>query len=114
MVENDWFGKDEEKTSFAYGVHEKLVRREGIDPRSDEHYARLDKRIGEVFNENFEVESGTEEPAARSRGSTVVAPAKRSSGKPRKVQLTSTQVSLAKRPGITPEQYAKQLLKEVG
>ena len=114
LNDNEWFGKDEEMTSFAYGVHEKLVRKEGVDPRSDEYYEKIDARMNEVFPDRPGNDMGTEEPAASSRGSTVVAPAIRSSGKPRKVQLTSTQVSLAKRLGITPEQYAKQLLKEVG
>ena len=114
LNDNEWFGKDEEMTSFAYGVHEKLVRKEGVDPRSDEYYEKIDARMNEVFPDRPGNDMGTEEPAASSRGSTVVAPATRSSGKPRKVQLTSTQVSLAKRLGITPEQYAKQLLKEVG
>lgn len=114
LSENDWFGKDEEMTSFAYGVHEKLVRKDGVDPRSDEYYARLNRRLSDVFPDRFEGNMSTGEPAASSRRSTVVAPATRSSGRPRKVQLTSTQVSLAKRLGITPEQYAKQLLKEMG
>jgi hypothetical protein len=113
LQKNDWFGQDEELTSFAYGVHEKLVRKEAVNPKSDEYYERLDERLRQVFPEKFENGMGTEEPAASSRTSTVVAPANRSSGKPRKVQLTSTQVALAKRLGITPEQYAKQLLKEM-
>ena len=112
LHKNEWFGKDEEKTSFAYGVHEKLVRKEGVDPRTDDYYSRLDKRIREVFPAGDGM--GAEEPAASPRSTTVVAPASRSSGRPRKVQLTSTQVALAKRLGITPEQYAKQLLKEYG
>lgn len=109
---NDWFGKDEEMTSFAYGVHEKLVGRHGVDPRSNEYYKIIDARMREVFPTRFRESMGDEEPAANSRSSTVVAPARRSSGTPRKVQLTSTQVALAKRLGLKPEQYAKQLLKE--
>jgi len=116
LQKNEWFGKDEEMTSFAYGVHERLIKRDGVDPRTDEYYSRLDERVRELFPGKFDdtsgVEVGTEEPSARPRTNTVVAPANRSSGKPRKVQLTSTQVALAKRLGITPEQYAKQLLKE--
>ena len=112
LDKNRWFGKDEEMTSFAFGVHEKLIRKEGVDPRTDEYYKRLDRRMGEVFPAVDG--TGAEEPAASPRSTTVVAPAGRSSGKPRKVQLTSTQVALAKRLGITPEQYAKQLLKEYG
>ncbi len=119
LQKNEWFGQDEEMTSFAYGVHEKLVSKDGVDPRTDDYYQRLDARVKEVFPqkfgqepESFEVETGTEGPAASPRTNTVVAPANRSSGKPRRVQLTSTQVALAKRLGITPEMYAKQLLKE--
>jgi hypothetical protein len=93
---NNWFGKDKEMTSFAYGVHEKLVETDGVDPRTDDYYERLDSRLRQVFPEKFGDEMGAEEPAAS----------------PRKVQLTSTQVGLAKRLGITPEQYAKQLLKD--
>jgi hypothetical protein len=109
---NNWFGKDKEMTSFAYGVHEKLVETDGVDPRTDDYYERLDSRLRQVFPEKFGDEMGAEEPAASPRTQTVVASANRSSGKPRKVQLTSTQVGLAKRLGITPEQYAKQLLKD--
>ena len=113
LKENAWFGNDEELTSFAYGVHEKLVKKDGIDPRSEEYYSRIDKRMRDVFPGKFENGMGAEEPAASSRASSVVAPANRSSGKPRQVQLTSTQVALAKRLGITPQQYAHQLLKDM-
>jgi len=112
LDENKWFGKDEELTSFAYGVHEKLVAKDGVDPTSDEYYDRINDRLRTVFPDKFGGENGAEEPAASPRMRTVVASAKRTSGRPRKVQLTSTQVDLAKRLGITPELYAKQLLKE--
>ena len=112
LGDNEWFGKDKEMTSFAYGVHEKLVTSDGVDPTSDEYYGRIDRRLRQVFPEKFGDGMGAEEPAASPRTTTVVASATRSSGRPRKVQLTSTQVALAKRLGITPEQYAKQLLKE--
>jgi predicted RNA-binding protein with TRAM domain len=111
MGKNKWFGQDSEKTQFAMGVHEKLVREEGIDPRSEEYYSRIDNRMREVFPETFS-DQGTGDPAVGQGMTTVVAPAKRGSAPARKVQLTSTQVALAKRLGITPEQYAKQLTKE--
>ena len=111
MGKNKWFGQDSEKTQFAIGVHEKLVREEGLDPRSEEYYSRIDNRMREVFPETFS-DQGTGDPAVGQGMTTVVAPAKRGSAPPRKVQLTSTQVALAKRLGITPEQYAKQLTKE--
>jgi len=112
MAQNEWFGKDEEMTSLAYGIHSSLVS-SGIDPKSDDYYNKIDQRIRQVFPDRFGNEMAGEEPVASSRTSTVVAPAGRNSNKPRKVQLTSTQVALAKRLGLTSEQYAKQLLKEI-
>ena len=51
LGDNEWFGEDKEMTSFAYGVHEKLVTSDGVDPRSDEYYGRIDKRLRQVFPE---------------------------------------------------------------
>ena len=119
--ENPWFRSDKEMTAVALAVHEDLVT-QGVDTKSDDYYQAIDNRIRERFPEKFggDVQEDVEipeDPALRSdenrrKPSTVVAPAKRSSGaKPRKVQLTKTQVALAKRLGISPESYAKQLLK---
>ena len=117
---NPWFGQDTEMTSFAYGVHERLVRDEGVDPESSKYYQLIDNRMREVFPSYFGTSevSSTEpivvESAPRRRTSPVVAPATRNNGAaPRKVTLTSTQVALAKRLGITPQQYASQLIKEM-
>ena len=107
---NDWFGKDEEMTSLALGVHEKLVR-SGIDPTSDEYYRRIDSTMQKRFPEYFGDATLDEEiPAQRTKPSTVVAPATRSTA-PKKVRLTKTQVALAKKFGLTPEQYARETLK---
>ena len=100
---NPWFGKNKKMTSFAMGVHDELVS-EGIDPRSSEYYERIDQEIRGIFPNEFD------EP--RQNRGTVVAPASRSSKSPRKITLTQTQVALAKRLGLSPEQYAAQLLKE--
>ena len=113
--QNPWFGVDKEMTSFAYGVHERLVRDEGVDPDTEEYYELINKRMGEVFPAHF---SGSDngvvvETASRRKASPVVAPASRNSGaRSRHVTLTRTQVKLADRLGITPEQYAAQLMKE--
>ena len=112
LKENPWFGEDAEMTSFAYGVHEKLVRQEGVDPRTDDYYKKINDRMRDVFPGKFGGSKGMDSPTAGTRTSTVVAPARRSDGPRRKVQLTSTQVALARRLGLSPEQYAKQLLKE--
>jgi hypothetical protein len=107
---NDWFGKDEEMTSLALGLHEKLVR-SGINPASDEYYRRIDSTMQKRFPEYFgDATLDEETPAQRTKPSTVVAPATRSTA-PKKVRLTKTQVALAKKFGLTPEQYARETLK---
>lgn len=112
QAKNQWFGSDPEMTSFAYGIHEKLVRQENVDPKSEDYYTRIDKRMKEVFPDYFGVEK--EQPPTTTSQSSVVAPATRNnSARPRKVQLTATQVSLAKRLGLTPKQYANQLIKDM-
>ena len=109
---NPWFGKDEEMTSFAMGAHQKLLR-EGVNPTTDGYYEKIDERLRDTFPGKVSGANMAGDSSASPRTSTVVASADRSSGPSRKVQLSSTQVALAKRLGITPEQYAKQLLREV-
>ena len=109
--ENEWFGNDSEMTGYAFGVHESLVR-QGINPQSqaDEYYNRIDQSMRQRFPDKF---GGHQVEAAPVRqAGSVVAPAGRSAKKSRRVQLTSTQVALAKRLGLSAEQYAAQLLKE--
>jgi len=107
---NDWFGKDEEMTSLALGLHEKLVR-SGVSPTSDDYYRRIDSTMQKRFPEYFgDATLDEEKPAERTKPSNVVAPATRSTA-PRKVKLTKTQVALAKKFGLTPEQYARETLK---
>ena len=114
---NPWFGPQGNRamTALAYGVHETLVREEGVKPDTDEYYQKIDAAMKQRFPDYFEKDEEVQvapAPAQRTP-SNVVAPANRNNGaKPRKIQLTATQVSLAKRLGLTPEQYAKQLLKE--
>jgi len=107
---NDWFEKDPEMTGYAYGLHEKLVK-QGIDPRSDQYYDEIDKAVRRVFPDKFDVGQIEEEAPQRQHGSLGAAPSK-TTKKPRTVRLTSTQASLAKRLGLTNEQYAAQLMKE--
>ncbi len=109
---NEWFGQDEEMTSLALGLHEKLVR-SGVKAGSDEYYNRIDQTMRKRFPEQFELEDLDKEEApqtARPRASTVVAPATRSTGS-KKIRLSKTQVGLAKKLGLTPEQYARELTK---
>ena len=111
--DNPWFGQEKDMTALAYGVHERLVRDEGYDPNSDEYFETIDRTIRSKFPEYFgDEEVSTEESYAKSPP-VVTAPSSRNNGaKPRKVKLTRTQLSLAKRLGLTPEQYANQLVKE--
>jgi len=107
--ENTWFGQDQEMTALALGTHAKLVE-SGIDPTSDEYYERLNSRMHQVFPEQFgDAEPPKGEPRAKQ---SVVAPATRSTA-PKKVKLTQTQVALAKRLGISLEDYAKQVAIEM-
>lgn len=107
---NDWFGQDEEMTSLALGLHEKLVR-SGVSPTSDEYYRRIDTTMQKRFPEYFgDATLDEEKPAQRTKPSNVVAPATRSTA-PKKVHVSKSAQTLARKLGITPEQYAKEMLK---
>jgi len=114
---NPWFGPQGNRsmTALAYGIHETLIREEGVQADTDEYYQKIDAAMRQRFPDYFEKDEEvqvTSAPAQRTP-STVVAPSNRNNGaRPRKIQLTASQVSLAKRLGISPEQYAKQLIKE--
>ncbi len=112
QAKNQWFGSNgfEEVTSFALGLHQKLVN-SGTDPRSDEYFEQIDARVKSKFPEVF----GGNEDRPRSgespkKPASVVAPATRSTGK-RKIELTKTQLALAQKFKLTPKQYAEQVLK---
>lgn len=110
---NPWFGQDEEMTASALGLHEKL-KRQGVKIGSDEYYATLDKTMRKRFPENFEeseeVEVEQKEDTPKAKPKTVVAPATRSTAS-KKVKLKTSQVAIAKKLGLTPEQYVRELLK---
>jgi hypothetical protein len=107
---NQWFGSPgyEELTSFALGLHQKLVN-QGVNAQTDpdEYYGRIDARMREVFPEVF---GGAPRGQQAKKPPTVVASANRSSGG-RKVQLTTTQLAVAKKFGLSPKQYAEAYLK---
>ena len=99
-AKNSWFGQDREMTNLAYAVHENLVG-QGVDPTSDTYYGQIDKRMREVFPDRFK---------GATRNGTVVAPASRSTPS-KKVTLSSTQVAIAKRLGVSLQDYARQVAK---
>ena len=108
-AKNAWFGNDSAMTYTAFDLHKTLVEQEGYDPKSDEYYAEVDKRIRLEFPHKFDkVEDTTTE---RVRPTQNVASAKRSAstGRRKTVKLTPSQVAIAKRLGVPLEDYAKQL-----
>jgi len=107
---NTWFMQDKRMTGFAYGVHEELVTK-GVEPNSEQYYSEIDAAMKEAFPNKFEVDAEESAPPQPQAGN-VVAPPSRTSKKPRKVKLTPTAAALAKRLGLTAEQYAAQLMKD--
>ena len=99
-------------TALALGLHEKLVR-SGVDPRSDDYYDRVNATMRKRFPDYFEEEqtqTREAEKPTRTKPANVVAPVTRSSA-PRQIRLTPTQVMLAKKLGLSNEQYARELMK---
>ena len=108
---NTWFGQNRAMTFTAFEIHKDLVDKEGFDPKSDEYYAEVDKRIRVDFPHKFDKSDNkyTTEPVQ------TVASAKRSVKPGRKtVRLTSSQVAIAKKLGVPLEEYAKQLKNTKG
>ena len=109
---NDWFGTDSAMTYTAFDLHRKLTEEEGIDPKSDEYYEEIDKRIRLEFPHKF----GKTVNKTISKPTQTVASATRSpKTNAKSVRLTSSQVAIAKKLGVPLEEYAKQLMntKEV-
>lgn len=108
--DNPWFQTDTEMTGYAFGVHERLVK-SGIDPNSETYYTQIDAAVRTRFADKFDDADQEVKTQPRQAGS-VVASASRASKTPRKVVLTQSAVALAKRLGLTPQQYAAQLMKD--
>ena len=132
---NPWFQKDQKLTAYAMGLHYELTQQKGIHPNGSEYYKMIDEEMRKHFpidelNKNYQNGNNTNSVSSDVRESDetdslsveveseeavapVVAPATRSSNKkPMRARLTKTQVSLARKLGLTNEQYARQLLKE--
>lgn len=113
---NPWFQNDSVMTSTAFGIHQKLVE-SGIDPRiePDTYYAELDKGMRKIFPEHEWGDKPSREQ--RKQASSVVAPATRTSpsvsSDGRKITLTASQLSIAKRLGLTPQQYAVEVVRQM-
>ena len=112
---NSWFGNDSAMTYTAFDVHKKLVEEEGMDPRSDEYYAEIDKRIRLEFPHKFATkETISTENTVKPVQNVASANRPSQSGRKKTVRLTPSQVAIAKRLGVPLEEYAKHLTtKEV-
>jgi hypothetical protein len=111
---NEWFGKDEEMTSLALGLHQKLVSQYGTSyPSTDEYWKKVDETMKRRFPENFgdrEEEEAPHKTQRPNRPASVVASADRSTPS-KKVRLKQSQVLIAKKLGLTPEQYVREMMK---
>ena len=111
---NTWFGQDEEMTSLALGLHQKLVKQYGASyPSTDEYWQKVDSTMRQRFPDYFQdktPETGSKPSGRTDRSSTVVAPATRSTSS-KKIVLKQSQLSIAKKLGLTPEQYAREIMK---
>ena len=103
---NEWFGSDEAMTYAAFGIHKKLVEDEGFDPKADDYYTELDRRMGEEFPHKLGNSGGSKRPAQ-----TVASVSRNTSGRSsgKKVRLTPSQVAIAKKLGVPLEEYAKHV-----
>jgi len=112
---NSWFGNDSAMTYTAFDMHKKLVEEEGMDPRSDEYYAEIDKRIRLEFPHKFATkETVSTENTIKPVQNVASANRPSQSGRKKTVRLTPSQVAIAKRLGVPLEEYAKHLTtKEV-
>tara|TARA_A100001391_G_scaffold157283_1_gene115519 strand:- start:509 stop:1402 length:894 start_codon:yes stop_codon:yes gene_type:complete len=103
---NEWFGSDNTMTYAAFGIHRQLVEQEGFDPSSDEYYNELDKRMKTEFPHKFDTNQ-----SQSNRPVQTVASASRTANKSglKKVSLTPSQVAIAKKLGVSLEDYARQV-----
>ena len=113
---NRWFGTDKAMTYTAFDLHKTLVDEEGYDPKSDEYYAEIDKRMRVEFPHKFDTNNDTNIKGETTKPTQTVASATRSVKQSRKtISLTPSEVAIAKKLGVSLEDYAKQKkhMKEV-
>lgn len=113
---NRWFGTDKAMTYTAFDLHKTLVDEEGYDPKSDEYYVEIDKRMRVEFPHKFDTNNDTNIKGETTKPTQTVASATRSVKQSRKtISLTPSEVAIAKKLGVSLEDYAKQKkhMKEV-
>ena len=110
LDKNSWYGTDDDMSFLAMGIHRRLER-DGVQTGSDQYWNSIDTEMRKRFPEKFSEESPAEtKDSVVKKSSTVVAPATRSTS-PKKIRLTQTQLALAKKFKLSPEQYAMELTK---
>ena len=118
LDDNPWYGTKKAMSNFAVGIHEELVDEYGKDiVGTDQYYKRIDQTMRKKFPEYFEldgddstVETKENQTSQRTKPSTVVAPATRSTSS-KQVRLKASQMALIKKLGLSPEQYSREVLK---
>lgn len=118
---NTWWGKDEEMTALALGFHQKLEKQYGRQyVGTDDYWQKVDETMRRRFpdydwGDEPKTTTGNGKPASRTetKPATVVAPASRSTSS-KKIVLKQSQLNLAKKLGLTPEQYAREFVKTQG
>ena len=109
LDKNSWYGVDDDMSFLAMGIHRRLER-DGVATGSDQYWNAIDTEMRKRFPEKFAGETNAETKDSVKKPSTVVAPATRSTS-PKKIRLTQTQLALAKKFKLSPEQYALELTK---
>lgn len=105
---NSWFGSDEAMTYAVFGIHKKLVEKEGFDPESDDYYNELDRRMADEFPHKLRNSGESRRPAQ-----TVASVSRaKTTGRTGKVRLSKTQVTMAKKLGVPLEEYAKYVREQ--
>ena len=111
---NNWFGQDRAMTFTAFEIHKDLVEKEGFDPKSDEYYKEIDKRIRVDFPHKFDKSDYNSTKTVQTVASATSSAARSIKPGRKTVKLTSSQVAIAKKLNVPLEDYAKQLsMKEV-
>jgi len=106
---NGWFGNDSAMTYTAFDIHKTLVEKEGYDPKTDEYYEEVDKRIRVEFPHKFDKIEGTSTERVKPTQNVASATRSASTGRRKTVKLSPSQVAIAKRIGVPLEEYAKSL-----
>jgi hypothetical protein len=110
---NTWFGRDREMTDYARHIHDRLVVFERIDPSTEEYWDALDREVRKRYPHIASDEDEPDSKPTQQKQSVVVAPVKRNNTPPRKIQLSASEVAIAKRLGLTIQQYAAEKLRSM-